>query len=49
MTERIVLDYNNMLADRIGEHGISSASLQDAAARFSAIHADAQSAVAGRD
>ncbi|HEX6694198.1 MAG TPA: glucose-6-phosphate isomerase [Longimicrobiales bacterium] len=42
MTERIVLDYNNMLAERIGEHGISSASIDTAATRFSAVHADTQ-------
>ena len=42
MTERIALDYNNMLADRIGGHGIASAALTAAAARFREIHADIQ-------
>jgi glucose-6-phosphate isomerase len=42
MSGRLALDYNNMLADRIGEHGISTASLSAAAERFSAIHADTQ-------
>jgi glucose-6-phosphate isomerase len=38
MSERLVLDYNNMLAPRVGPRGLEPAHLDEAAARFVKIH-----------
>ncbi|MGH7502263.1 MAG: glucose-6-phosphate isomerase [Longimicrobiales bacterium] len=40
MMERLELDYGNMLASRVGDHGIDAATLDGFAARFAAVHAD---------
>ena len=38
MPDRLVLDYENMLASRIGPHGIDAAALDELADRFTALH-----------
>lgn len=40
MTQRITLDYNNMLTDRVGEHGITPAMLDGMQQRFADAMAD---------
>ncbi len=40
MTERLRLDYNNMLKSRLGAHGIDTVRLERAAGRFHDVHAE---------
>jgi glucose-6-phosphate isomerase len=42
MSDRLVLDYNRMLAPIIGEHGIDPAQLTGLDARFREVHADVE-------
>jgi glucose-6-phosphate isomerase len=42
MSDRLVLDYNNMLAPRTGEHAIDPADLEGIAARFGEIQQDVE-------
>ena len=42
MADRLVLDYNHMMAARIGERGIDAARLEEAAGRFRAVHEDVE-------
>jgi len=42
MSDRLILDFNNMLAPRVGAHGIDPALLDTLADRFRAIHEDVE-------
>ena len=42
MDDRLVLDYNHMMAASIGARGIDPASLEEAAVRFRAVHDDVE-------
>ena len=42
MSEPLILDYNNMLAPRLGGRGLAPERLERAAARFRDVHADTQ-------
>jgi len=42
MTERLALDYGNMLAPRLGGRGLQPAALEEAGVRFQEVHADVE-------
>jgi len=42
MSDRLVLDYNNMLASQLGGRGVDAGALASSATRFAAVHAEVE-------